>query len=552
MAGGGWRGTTSLKRTAFDPDISMMSRSLDGPSTGRPPAAVDGYAPVLRGAVLVLAVIVPTTAAALTALSLVTGAGGLLAWSLLGWIVGGVCVIEAGLRRADIELIVVASALGVAVTARLAPPTSVPAVVAGSVMIALVLFTMIERTPRTVVAGAVTAAVHGYTLITIADDLGAVAGAGILIAAGIGTWLVLDRMVNQMRKDHSSYRELFDRVPVALYRTGLGGALLDANPALAELLGMPREELIGRRAQEFFVDVDDFSRLRAAIGDRTDSLTTDIRFRRPDGTLIWVRDQTRPVTDDLGRIVCFEGELQDITEQRRHLDELEALVRSKSELIGAVSHELRTPLTAVVGFLEVLQSGGADGERAELLALAADQARDIAGIVDDLLTAARLDNQELVVQESALDIRGTIDGAVTSVTGGRRGEVVVAVPRGLMAFADGARVRQVLRNLIGNAMRYGRSPIEVRAEDGDGLIHVVVADHGPEISPDVVARMFDAFFSGAETSSRQPSSIGLGLAVSHRLARLMGGDLRYERVGNQTQFTLDLRAASVAEMAESA
>jgi signal transduction histidine kinase len=228
------------------------------------------------------------------------------------------------------------------------------------------------------------------------------------------------------------------------------------------------------------------------------------------------------------------------------------LVRSKSELIGAVSHELRTPLTAVVGFLEVLQSGGADGERVELLALAADQARDIAGIVDDLLTAARLDNQELVVQESALDIRGTIDGAVTSVTGGRRGEVVVAVPRGLMAFADGARVRQVLRNLIGNAMRYGRSPIEVRAEDGDGLIHVVVADHGPEISPDVVARMFDAFFSGAETSSRQPSSIGLGLAVSHRLARLMGGDLRYERVGNQTQFTLDLRAASVAEMAESA
>jgi PAS domain S-box-containing protein len=513
---------------------------------------VDGYAPVLRGAVLVLAVLVPTTAAALTALSLVTGIRGLLAWSVLGWILGGVCVVEAVLRRADIEFVVVVAALGVAVTARVAPPTSVPAVVAGSVMIALVLFTMIERTPRTVVAGVATATVHGYTLITIADDWGAVAGAGILMAAGIGTWLVLDRLVNQMRKDHSSYRELFDRVPVALYRTGLGGELLDVNPALAELLGMPREDLLGRRAQEFFVDVDDFSRLRAAIGDRTDSLTTDIRFRRPDGALIWVRDQTRPVTDDLGRIVCFEGELQDITEQRRHLDELEALVRSKSELIGAVSHELRTPLTAVVGFLELLQSGGADTERAEMLALAADQARDIAGIVDDLLTAARLDNQELVVQESTLDIRGPIDGAVTSVTGGRQGEVVVTVPRELMAFADGARVRQVLRNLIGNAMRYGRPPIEVCAKDDDGLIHVVVADHGPEISPDVVARMFDAFFSGAETSTRQPGSIGLGLAVSHRLARLMGGDLRYERVGNQTQFTLELRAASVAEMAESA
>lgn len=168
------------------------------------------------------------------------------------------------------------------------------------------------------------------------------------------------------------------------------------------------------------------------------------------------------------------------------------------------------------------------------------------------MTAARLDNRELVVQESALDIRGAIDGAVTSVTEGRQGEVAVAVPRGLMAFADGARVRQVLRNLIGNAMRYGRPPIEVRVEDGDGLIHVVVADHGPEISPDVVARMFDAFFSGGETSSRQPGSIGLGLTASRRLARLMGGDLRYERAGNQTQFTLELRAASLVEMAESA
>lgn len=77
-------GRTFLKRTAFDPDVFVMSRSMDGPSRGRPSAAMDGYAPVLRGGVLVLAVLVPATAAALMALSLMSGAGGLLAWSVLG------------------------------------------------------------------------------------------------------------------------------------------------------------------------------------------------------------------------------------------------------------------------------------------------------------------------------------------------------------------------------------------------------------------------------------------------------------------------------------
>jgi PAS domain S-box-containing protein len=428
----------------------------------------------------------------------------------------------------------------------------VTAVVAAAVMFALPLFTLVESSLRSMLAAIATFTVHTVTLVVASGGWAGLTAAGILLPGGVATWLLLHHIVGRLRTDHASYRQLFDRVPVGLYRTGLGGELLDVNPALAELVGVPRDELIGRFAQEFFADSDDFTRLREAIGDRLDPVTTDIQFRGSDGATIWVRDHTRSVTDEHGRIVCFEGELQDVTDQRRNLEKLETLVKSKSDLIGAVSHELRTPLTAVLGFLELLQSEVGDGEQSELLSLAADQARDIAGIVDDLLTAARLDNQELVVRRNVFDVRSPVDSAVTSVTGGGPSGVVVDVPSDVLVLADAARVRQVVRNLVGNAMRYGTGPIEVRAESREGAVRIVVADRGAEIPESTAARMFDAFFSGGESSERQPGSIGLGLAVSQRLAHLMDGDLSYARVGDENRFVLELPSASVVALAETA
>jgi PAS domain S-box-containing protein len=467
-------------------------------------------------------------------------------------VIGSLLAVEVLLSRTDIALLTVVIAIGVAVAAPFGPPDSVTAVVAAAVMFALPLFTIVEPSRWTMLAAIATFAAHTVTLVVASGGWTGLATAGILLPGAVATWLLLRHIVGQLRTEHASYRQLFDRVPVGLYRTGLAGELLDVNPALAELVGVPREELIGRLAQEFFADPDDFVRLRESIGDHLDPLTTDIRFRRSDGATIWVRDHTRPVTDEHGKIVCFEGELQDVTEQRRNLAKLEALVKSKSDLIGAVSHELRTPLTAVLGFLELMQSESTTGEQSELLALAADQARDIAGIVDDLLTAARLDNQELVVRRTVFALRPTIETAVTSVTGSGLNGVGVDVPSDLLVLADAARVRQVVRNLVGNAMKYGTTPIDIRAETREGRVQIVVADRGTTIPASTADRMFDAFFSGGESSERQPGSIGLGLAVSRRLAHLMDGELSYARVGDETRFVLELPSAPVVALAETA
>ncbi len=340
------------------------------------------------------------------------------------------------------------------------------------------------------------------------------------------------------------YQDLFDRVPVGLYRTGLDGSLLDANQALADIFGATRESVVGRPVHPYLVDPDDLGRLRERTPADGTPLITDLRFRRADGRVIWVRDRTRAVCDEHGSIVCYEGELQDITDQVEYLERLQSLVKSKSDLIAAVSHELRTPLTAVVGYLDLLAAGPIEDSE-EMLKVTAEQAHDVAAIVDDLLTAARLDNRELVVRTDEVDVVEAVRSAVRTLG---NPYVLLALPMHVVAIGDAARVRQILRNLIGNAYRYGRPPVSVHAEVDGSTVRLVVADRGDAIPPAVQVQMFEPFFTTGVGES-QPGAIGLGLAVSRQLARRMGGELRHDRVGTETRFTLELPAAANAARA---
>ena len=510
----------------------------------------DDAAPALlrRRATVVAGVLGPMSALVIGLIAFAAGEIGLLAWSAVGVIAGIGAVVQVTFHREDPAMLMLIVAAGVALGAPIAPDSSLPGVVAAVATGTIVILASTETHRRALVVALVVFSLLGFALVDGALDAGRFAGLVGLVAAGGGSWAVLERLVDSMWAGESGYRSLFDRVPVGLYRTGLGGELLEINPAMADLLGEPRESLIGRRAAEFFVDPEDFDRLRRTIGDAARVVTTDIRFLRADGEIIWVRDVTRPVADDGGRIRWFEGEIQDVTEQRRQVAELEALVTSKSELIGAISHELRTPLTAVLGFLEVLiDPDHVCDDDAKLLEVACSQARDLASIVDDLLTAARLDNRELAIRVEDVDLLDAITAASRSIDDAAA-DMEIAVPSGVVVVADAARTRQVLRNLIGNALRYGRPPFGVGVTLGEGIVEVVVSDHGPEIDEGVSVRMWESFFSGGEGETSRPGSIGLGLAVSRRLVTLMGGSLTYRRRNGRTEFVLALPRAG-AELA---
>lgn len=220
-------------------------------------------------------------------------------------------------------------------------------------------------------------------------------------------------------------------------------------------------------------------------------------------------------------------------DDRRRLEEL---VRSKDELVASVSHELRTPLTAVVGLAEEMAASAMDFDRetlAELASVVAEQSRELAHLVEDLLVAARVESGGLTVQATDFDLRSEAESVVASL-----GLDVAVVGPEAMVRADPLRCRQIIRNLLTNASRYGGSNIEIRIVDGAGQVSLSVVDDGDGVPEEDAERIFDAYVRGHEAVA--PGSVGIGLAVSRNLAHLMGGALEYLRRDGLTEFRLSL------------
>jgi PAS domain S-box-containing protein len=227
--------------------------------------------------------------------------------------------------------------------------------------------------------------------------------------------------------------------------------------------------------------------------------------------------------------------------QREAESKLRDLLESKDELIATIAHELRTPLAGVVGFAQVLRDDAdtLDPEsRAEMIRLVAEQGMDLTNIVDDLLVAAKSEAGTLVVAQVRVDLRAQ----AAQVLEGWGSDVVATIDfdgGSAVTTGDPARVRQILRNLVSNALRYGGERISVRV-GGDGeTVFVKVEDDGAGVIEEEHDRIFEPY-RRAHDAPGVTASMGLGLSISRQLAKLMGGDLRYCREGDLSVFTLTM------------
>jgi signal transduction histidine kinase len=222
----------------------------------------------------------------------------------------------------------------------------------------------------------------------------------------------------------------------------------------------------------------------------------------------------------------------------------EGLIKARDEFIASVSHELRTPLTTVVGLSQLLQSDEGETlnpeEREELTSLIVDQSIELSDLVEDLLVSARADVGNLHVTPRAVSLRGEVEAVLRAM---RCDEFVGLLGESSTVWADALRLRQVVRNLVTNARRYGGERIWVELDRRpDGAILSVV-DNGPGVAAGRERKIFEAYGRAHEPGS-QPASIGLGLHVARQLARQMGGDLVYRRHDGLTRFELTLPAAA--------
>lgn len=262
-----------------------------------------------------------------------------------------------------------------------------------------------------------------------------------------------------------------------------------------------------------------------------DHVSADFIGRSIDGspldtTLIWGVGRTKDGALDPSRVIVV---LADVSEARQAQRHLASLIESKDELVASVSHELRTPIASIMGIAYELHDRSADfdaDERAELLAVIADQSREVANIVEDLLVATRADVESLPMHPEPLlladEIRRVVARDAASVS------VAIEGDEELTAWVDPLRFRQILRNLLSNAHRYGGDAVTVTVSAATDRVLVEVADNGAGVPPGEEEAIFQPYTRG-RSDRALPGSIGLGLPVSRRLARLMGGDLVYRR-----------------------
>lgn len=258
-----------------------------------------------------------------------------------------------------------------------------------------------------------------------------------------------------------------------------------------------------------------------------------VGFADKDEHRIWDGDERRLLGTAAEMIGTFWA-------RKRDRERLTELVRSKDDFVAAVSHELRTPLTTVVGLAHELaeRSDFSPTEEAGLLDMLASQADEVAHIVDDLLAAARLDMENLAVQVEPVRLEEEAAAVVMSLVAADD----IPIKGEATALADAARVRQVVRNLLTNAGRYGGPNARIEVEVHDAVARVRVVDDGPGLPDGAHHKAFERY-EALGRSATQPASVGLGLAISRDLARLMSGSLRYARQNGETVFELALPLA---------
>ena len=328
--------------------------------------------------------------------------------------------------------------------------------------------------------------------------------------------------------------DLFRRSPIALYRTAPGGALLAANGALANLLGYDDLEGLRRGVSDVtsvYVDASVRKQWLDQMAVNGVVFDLDVEFRRPDGTTMWIQDTARAINDENGKALYFEGALIDVT------DKVQAK-KAKDEFLATVSHELRNPISVVLGLSEELASNYdtfTDKDRREMAILIARQADDASWLIEDLLVAYRDDVSRLPMTIQDIDMVKEAERVLEVVD-----DPVALEVRGEEAHvrADPRRVRQIVRNLVSNAIRYGGEEVIMRLEPVGDRMELRVCDTGPDIAPGEVEKIFRPFETGG--ASAHSGSVGLGLPVARKLARLMEGDLVYRHMDGMSCFVLSL------------
>ncbi len=373
---------------------------------------------------------------------------------------------------------------------------------------------------------------------------------------------------DELRRSEQRFRLLVEAVEdYAIFMLEPDGTIASWNAGAERSKGWTAQEIVGRHFRVFYPpDV-------AANGHPEHELEVALREGRyeeegwrlrKDGSQFWASVLITAVHDSEGRHVGFAKVTRDTTSRRQLEQEREAALEAlrhanadlavlnerlrkaaddQAQFLAVTAHELRTPVALLSGSAELLAEHDGlltETERRDTLVAMTSGAARLRRLVDDLLTASRLQSSKLAIRRDDVALSSFVGAAVDTV---RRthpsAEIVVEPLPSATVRGDADRLAQAVENLLTNALRHGRPPVEMTARVGQDRLVLRVCDHGPGVSSDMQPRLFQRFATGSTAGGT-----GLGLYIVRELARVHGGDARYEGEGPQGAFVLELPVTS--------
>lgn len=371
----------------------------------------------------------------------------------------------------------------------------------------------------------------------------------------IGLARNIERMAQALQKTEASYRGIVEDQVDLICRYRLDGKLTFVNSAYAHAFGRKRNELIGQTFTLFTPG--------GAVGDEPYTFERELDF--PDGRRRWLMWTQRPIKDEAGNMLEFQAVGHDITLRKEaeaallHAKEAaEAADRAKSEFLAIVSHEIRTPINGVIGFAQILADSPLSPEQREQVAIIKSSGQALEKLIADILDLSKIEAGKIEIESSPFGLHKSVEEVIAFFQPRARSagltltaNIDADVP--VIVNSDEARLRQILTNLIGNALKFterGSITVQVSCMRGEPVsrdtrralrLFFAVADTGIGIPADKISKLFKPFSQVDSSSERRRSGTGLGLIISKRLCELMGGSISVDsKPGEGTTFRFSL------------
>jgi PAS domain S-box-containing protein len=345
--------------------------------------------------------------------------------------------------------------------------------------------------------------------------------------------------LNKSRGEENKYRQIFENAVIGIFQTSPEGHYLAANKALADIYGYAsiKEMVTGLNdiKSQLYVEATRRQDFIKAMEENAIVSNFESMVYQKNRNIIWISENSRAVRSSTGRLLYYEGNVEDITPRKkaefelaRAKTEAEAANKAKSDFLATISHELRTPLNGIIGMTNIIKDTSMDQDQKSYMEIIEQSGLALLQLVNDVLDFSKVEAGALEFDQIGFDLEQTLETSIDFLVGTAESkglELICQLPTEFPAklVGDPSRLRQVILNLVGNAIKFTeRGEVWITASVEEETPEEVtfcfsVRDTGIGIKPETVSSLFQPFVQGDTSTTRKYGGTGLGLAITKKI-----------------------------------